>query len=157
MILKVNQFAMLVEHSGQSAAFHSVAIGQCDGCECGGGDNATQMSEHMKNSLSLNGIFYNLERVDYVWYYRGRVALQSDRLRNAQTIIVIIVAKNTPWVSGDECRRGRTGVRPAHLPPFQRAMALNVGDEGVMFGKPVDLDGFAAPKDFRRLGGKAGY
>ncbi len=110
----------------------------------------------MKISLSLNGIFYNLERIDYVWYYRGRVALQSDRLRNAQTIIVIIVAKNTPWVSGDECRRGRTGVRPAHLPPFQRAMALDVGNEGVVFGKPVDWNGFATPEDFRWLDGKTG-
>ena len=35
-------------------------------------------------------------------------------------------------------------------------MALDVGDEGVMFGKPVDLNGFAAPEDFRRLGGKTG-
>ncbi|MBR3650280.1 MAG: hypothetical protein IKN52_08515, partial [Victivallales bacterium] len=24
------------------------------------------------------------------------------------------------------------------LPPFQHAMALNVGDEGVVFGEPVD-------------------
>ena len=47
--------------------------------------------------------------------FSGRVALQSDRLRNAQTSIDTIVAKEILFMTcGDECRRGRTGVRPSH-------------------------------------------
>ena len=46
--------------------------------------------------------------------FSGRVALQSDRLRNAQTSIDTIVAKEILLMTcGDECRRSRTGVRPS--------------------------------------------
>ena len=41
--------------------------------------------------------------------------------------------------------------------PLQHAFALNIDNEGVVFGEPVDWDGFALPDDFGRLGGKTCY
>ena len=61
----------------------------------------------------IEGIFCPVPAAEaVVGVTRGRVALQSDRLRNAQTII--------DFSSGDECRRGRTGVRSS-LPDCEDA------------------------------------
>ena len=72
---------------------------------------------------------------------------------------VVTFNGGTPSLHSTAGRRRYTanGETPSlPLPPFQHAMALDVGNEGVMIGKPVDWNGFATPENFRRLGGKTG-
>ena len=49
-----------------------------------------------------------------------------------------IVEEALPVDGGMPSLHSNGGTPSLPLPPFQEAIALNVGDEGVVFGEPVD-------------------